>query len=103
MLALSFACRNKDPAIDSSVDDSSPPGVVDADGDGSPEDEDCDDLNNTVKPGNTEIPYNGQDDNDCDGDIDEDDAADAETWFEDGDSDGYGDYSRLYDLTLWVR
>ncbi|MDP6933516.1 MAG: MopE-related protein, partial [Myxococcota bacterium] len=30
-------------------------------------------------------------DNDCDGDIDEDDADDALTWYEDGDDDGYGD------------
>jgi hypothetical protein len=32
-------------------------------------------------------------DDDCDGDTDEDDALDADTWYEDGDSDGYGDAS----------
>ena len=30
-------------------------------------------------------------DNDCDGAVDEDDAIDASTWYEDGDGDNYGD------------
>ena len=52
---------------------------------------DCDDLDAAVNPGATEI-CNGTDD-DCDGTIDEDDAADATTWYADRDGDGYGDIS----------
>ncbi|MCB9795556.1 MAG: hypothetical protein H6741_22875 [Alphaproteobacteria bacterium] len=56
-------------------------------------DQDCDDGAVGVNPGATEL-CNGLDD-DCDGDADEDDAADAATWYRDADSDGYGtpDYS----------
>lgn len=50
--------------------------------------QDCDDLDPAVNPDATEI-CNGLDD-DCDGGVDLD-AADAPTWFPDGDSDGYGD------------
>ncbi len=49
---------------------------------------DCDDGEWAVNPGATEL-CNGDDD-DCDGDTDEDDAADASTWYIDGDADGYG-------------
>ena len=52
-------------------------------------DTDCDDAEATTNPGATE--YCDTADNDCDGDIDEDDASDATTWYTDGDSDGYGD------------
>ena len=48
---------------------------------------DCDDENNRTYPGNRERC--DDQDNDCDGDIDED-AVDARTWYEDGDGDGYG-------------
>ncbi len=49
---------------------------------------DCDDHDDDINPGATEL-CNGVDD-DCDGSTDEDSAADAATWYADGDSDGYG-------------
>ncbi len=49
---------------------------------------DCDDSDAAVFPGATEL-CNGADD-DCDGTVDEDDAADATTWYSDADGDGYG-------------
>ncbi len=52
---------------------------------------DCDDSDATVSPGEDE-QCNGVDD-DCDGDVDEDDAVDASTWYADIDGDGYGDAS----------
>ncbi|MFZ5476641.1 MAG: MopE-related protein [Myxococcota bacterium] len=50
---------------------------------------DCDDAAGTTHPGATE--YCDGEDDDCDGTTDEDDAADAATWFRDADADGYGD------------
>jgi len=61
---------------------------VDADGDGSSEDVDCDDSRSDIHPGADEVCDSA--DNDCDGEIDED-ATDASTWYEDLDQDGYGD------------
>ena len=55
------------------------------------DDTDCDDSASTTYPGADEY-CNGADD-DCDGTTDEDDAVDASTWYEDADSDGYGDPS----------
>ena len=49
---------------------------------------DCDDASRVTAPGATEW-CNGVDDN-CDGVVDEDSAADAITWYLDGDGDGYG-------------
>lgn len=49
---------------------------------------DCDDGDSSVYPGAPEL-CNGVDD-DCDGGVDEDDAADATIWYEDADHDGYG-------------
>ena len=66
-------------------------GYADDDGDGWAACEDCDDTDAAVNPDATEL-CNGYDD-DCDGDLDEDDAADAATWYADTDSDGYGDAS----------
>ena len=50
---------------------------------------DCDDGDAAVNPGATEMCDTI--DNDCDGDVDEADAADATTWYADADGDGYGD------------
>ena len=51
--------------------------------------DDCDDTVATINPNGVEV-CNGADD-DCDGDLDEDDAVDAGTWWGDADGDGYGD------------
>jgi len=50
---------------------------------------DCDDSRSSVNPDEDET-CNSRDD-DCDGDTDEDSAIDASTWYQDRDSDGYGD------------
>ena len=69
---------------------SSKPGStdLDADSDGVPSSADCDDTNPGVGPGFTE--WCDGVDNNCDGEVDEPDAADAPEWFEDEDSDGHG-------------
>ena len=51
--------------------------------------DDCDDTQSTISPDATELCDDV--DNDCDGDIDEDDAADVTTWYSDSDGDGFGD------------
>ena len=51
--------------------------------------DDCDDTQSTISPNATEIC--DEIDNDCDGDIDEGDAADADIWYADSDGDGFGD------------
>ena len=53
---------------------------------------DCNDRNGAVNPNATEL-CNGIDDN-CDGTVDEDSAADAITWFRDADADGYGNLAQ---------
>ena len=53
------------------------------------DDADCDDGDGAVNPAATELCDSV--DNDCDGTIDESDAADADTWYADSDADGYGD------------
>ncbi|MBM4365045.1 MAG: putative metal-binding motif-containing protein [Deltaproteobacteria bacterium] len=67
-------------------------GYADADGDGHAACEECDDGDAAVNPAATEV-CNDIDD-DCDGDIDDDDAsldpATAADWYIDADSDGYG-------------
>ena len=52
---------------------------------------DCDDGDAAVNPAASEIC--DDQDNDCDGDVDEDDASDVATWYADADQDGYGDLS----------
>ena len=65
LFVLSLACRNKDVPADSAGFEDTAPVVVDADGDGSPEDQDCDDNDPARSPELDETPYNGIDD-DCD-------------------------------------
>ena len=64
-------------------------GFADADGDGFPACEDCDDGAAEANPDAAEI-CDGLD-NDCDEVTDEDDAIDAPSWYADSDGDGFGD------------
>ena len=50
--------------------------------------DDCNDLDAETYPGAPE--QCDEEDNDCDGDVDEAPAIDAPTWYMDGDADGYG-------------
>ena len=77
------ACDSKD---DLNCDGST--GYTDGDGDGFAACEECDDDNALIHPDAEEL-CNQEDDN-CDGEIDEDSAIDALTWYVDGDDDGYG-------------
>jgi len=54
--------------------------------------DDCDDTNPNINPAIDELCADSID-NDCDGEVDEDDAADAGLWYPDADADGYGDMS----------
>ena len=51
--------------------------------------QDCDDSDASISPNATELC--NEVDDDCDGEVDEDEAADASTWYADTDGDGYGD------------
>jgi hypothetical protein len=87
LLLLSSACRTDDKPGDSDppVEDTGP-GVQDADADGYPAGEDCDDDDASIHPGAEEI-CDGID-NDCDDEVDE---GMLSTWYADGDGDGWGD------------
>ena len=63
-------------------------GYADNDGDGASNLTDCDDSDSSVYPGASE--YCDSKDNDCDGDVDELGAVDAETFYLDNDGDGFG-------------
>ena len=56
---------------------------------------DCNDANTAINPASDEIC--DFEDNNCDGTIDEPTAIDAQTWFQDGDEDGYGDVNMSTD------
>ena len=58
-------------------------------------DEDCDDTSALTSPASWEIC--DDEDNNCDGDVDESSALDAITWYADLDEDGYGDDSSSLD------
>ena len=65
-------------------------GIACAEGDGYTTDaSDCDDQDPARSPAQAELCNNEQDD-DCDGVIDESDDAAAPSWYPDGDGDGYG-------------
>ena len=87
-LVLALTACNKDcPPVDTA-----PAEDPDADGDGTSSRDDCDDTNPDIHPGAVER-CDGVD-NDCDGVIDEEDAADPQIWYQDRDDDGFGDPNR---------
>ncbi len=89
VLALFLLCACREAPKDTGIGESAPP-LEDADDDGFASDVDCDDANAAVHP-DAEETCDGID-NDCDGLTDDaDDAVTGTTsWFEDADSDGYG-------------
>ncbi len=105
----SETCNDTDDNCDGVVDDSTASDALiwyadaDADGYGDPasttracdlptgfvaDATDCDDTASTTNP--AALEYCDGHDDDCDGDIDEDDAVDAPAWYLDTDTDGYG-------------
>ena len=86
-LLLVAACNDKSDPVDPV--DTGEVDPVDSDGDGFSAEEDCDDTDASISPDADEL-CDGVDNN-CDGEIDEDTAVDAGTWYADADTDGYGD------------
>jgi large repetitive protein len=103
-------CNGIDDDCDGSIDDAGSADTttwfVDVDGDGYGDDSssvesctapigyvstggDCDDLDTDINP--SALEWCDGVDNDCDGSVDEADAADAASWYADADADGYGD------------
>lgn len=74
---------------DTAADTHRPISPVDADGDGFPADQDCNDEDARIYPGADEICDDI--DNDCDGQIDEIGAIGGSVWYADHDGDGFGD------------
>jgi hypothetical protein len=92
-------CDDGDPAYNPGAveDDCSDPndyncdgttGYTDGDRDGFAACEECDDANSSIYPGADEVCDDL--DNDCDGTVDVG-VVDADTWYADGDTDGFGD------------
>ena len=78
--------------------DRDPGDRVDADEDGWPASDDCNDEDPAINPSASEL-CNGLDDN-CDGLVDDENSLDATAWHPDRDGDGYGDaYSPIYRCT----
>ncbi len=91
-LALLLSCDNKDEEVHSAEPvETGESGLIDEDGDGYDELEDCDDTDATVNPG-VEEDCNGVDDN-CDDVIDE---GVQSTYYDDLDGDGFGDETSGY-------
>jgi hypothetical protein len=86
-LLLTTACGEEDSKPPE--DTGTAPIDTDGDDDGYGADEDCDDTDPAIHPGANEV-CDGVDNN-CDDQIDEDEAVDAPTWYADADGDGYGD------------
>ncbi|MDP6933628.1 MAG: MopE-related protein, partial [Myxococcota bacterium] len=97
VVGVLFSCEDGPKSIEEDtflVEDSADPDTSDsapmvAEGEGYSAQDDCDDDNAEVNPGATETC--DEVDNDCDGEVDEDDAEDVSTWYFDYDGDGYGD------------
>ena len=91
-LLILLACTGDNISAADVASDDSGFDPSDADGDGYPADQDCDDDNPDVNPGKSEVCDDI--DNDCDDEIDED-ATDATSLYADLDEDGWGDVSNV--------
>ncbi len=89
VLALAACSTDDKTDVEDTVGTVSSTAASDMDGDGYPASEDCDDTDAAVSPDATEL-CDGID-NDCDGVVDPDTAANAATFYTDADGDGFGD------------